>query len=115
MEEKRAPRHLGAAGKRLWHAINDDYSVDAHDAVLVEEACQVADVCAALAASVPAGPVDESGKVRPAVIELRQQRILLGRLLAQLRMPLGAGDSATDPTPRRQRRGPRGPYGLRSA
>jgi hypothetical protein len=81
---------------------------------LLTRACRVADVCAILQAI-----VDREGalyttrlgetRTHPALVELRNQGLLLARLITALRVPLGdqeegAGDG------RSQRRGIRGFY-----
>jgi hypothetical protein len=112
------PEGLQDRGRRLWRSIVIEFDLDEHELVLLEQCCRSADLVAALAAEVDraGGPLTPEGKVRPAVIELRQQRIVLARLLAALRVPLADhddADAATDPTPRLQRRtGARGVYSI---
>jgi hypothetical protein len=52
-------------------------------------------------------------RAHPALVELRQQQLLLARLIVALRVPMG--DQEETGPPRAQRRGIRGVYGLESA
>lgn len=113
-----APRHLGKAGRRLWRSIHDDFELSEHESALLLQACAVADVCADLQARVDAEGTmtrDRLGEERanPALIELRQQQVLLTRLIVALRVPLGDQEGLSDG--RSQRRGTRGVYGIRGA
>lgn len=113
-----APRHLGRAGRRLWRSILDKFELSEHETALLLQACAVADVCADLQKRVQAEGTmtrDRLGETRanPALVELRQQQILLTRLIVALRVPLGDQDGAPDG--RGQHRGTRGVYGLRGA
>src|SRR3546814_1101361 len=60
--------------------------------------------------------VMRDGKAHPGVVEMRQQRIALARLLAALRLPAGEEGALGTPARRPQRRGgARGVYGIRGA
>jgi hypothetical protein len=114
----RAPDGAGAAGKRLWKAVLTDFELAEHEQVLLRQAVRVADLCDQLQAVVVAeGPllsVDGHPRTHPAVVELRQQRIVLARLVVALRVPLGDQEQegpAEGPT-RLQRRGTRGFYAI---
>jgi len=81
------------------------------------EACRTADQCAALQQAVAAdGPMAVSrlgeDRAHPALMELRQQRLLLARLIVALRVPLG--EQPDQPTGRPQLRSLRGVYGGRA-
>jgi len=110
------PAGLGDVGRRLWRSVTGDYVLDEHELILLEQAARVADVCAALNESVATlGLTTEDGRIRPELIELRQERILFARLASALRVPLGDadGDEGKNGPPRLQRRGaPRGVYAL---
>jgi hypothetical protein len=115
--EATTPDGLRDHGRRLWRSIVAEFELDEHELLLLEQTARTADLVATLAETVDDdGPVDDDGKVRPATVELRQQRIVLARLLAALRVPLADHDeNATehDPTPRLQRRtGTRGVYAI---
>lgn len=113
------PKGLEGDGLRLWRSIVAEFDLDEHELILLEQTARTADLVALLVAEVADhGPVDEAGKVRPATIELRQQRIVLARLLAALRVPLAdhdVEDAEKHGPPRLQRRGTRGVYALGDA
>ncbi len=104
-----APEGAGLAGRDLWRSVLSAYELAGHEVVLLGEAVRVADACADLQAVLDAEGLIVAGKVHPASIELRQQRLLLGRLLVALRLP----EDDEDEPKRTQRRGLRGPYGPR--
>jgi hypothetical protein len=90
------------------------WDLDEHELLQLAQAAKLADRLAALDAIVDAegvmlpGTADNPARVHPALIESRQSRIALARLLAALRLPTDAHG-----TGRAQRRtGVRGPYDL---
>lgn len=103
-----------ATGQRLFDAVVADFELGEHEVALLTQAAHVADVCAALQALVDDdGPmVSVRGEVRahPALIELRQQRALLSRLLVSLRVPM---DAEGDEKRAQRRGGARGFYGIK--
>ncbi len=114
------PPGLAPAGRRLWRAVLSDFELAEHEVVLLRQAASVVDLCDELAAVVAAaGPlmVTRLGepRVHPAVVELRQQRLVLARLVVALRVPLGDQEdqspTVSSPAARLQRRGLRGVYG----
>ncbi len=116
------PAGLAPAGRRLWRSVLADFDLAEHELTLLREACRVADLCAGLAAVVAAEGVIATTrlgeqKVHLAVVELRQQRIVLARLVVALRVPIGDQEEAVKPSSdvgaaaRLQRRGLRGVYG----
>jgi hypothetical protein len=115
-ETPETPEGLRAAGRALWRSITGDYELEEHEERLLLEACRTADLCDDLAGVVDAEGVLVDGRTHPSVVELRQQRILLARLIVALRVPLGAeSDAKSSPAPRLQRRGVRGMYGIRGS
>ncbi|HEX5543601.1 MAG TPA: hypothetical protein VFX60_18960 [Micromonospora sp.] len=109
----RRPAGLGRAGRVLWASLVDGFDFEPHELVVVGQACRVADRIAALDRVVDGQGVtvaDAKGDVRahPALVESRQQRITLARLLAVLRLP-----DEGDVRPQR-RPGVRGAYGLQA-
>jgi len=114
--EPSPPTGTGAAGRRLWLSVVTDYDLDEHERAVLVEAVRTVDVLDELDAAVRSegaivdGP--QGSRANPAVVEARQQRVVLARLIAALRMPSGeAGDEQANARPRR--RGPRGVYGVR--
>lgn len=111
------PKGSAVGGRRLWRSVLDSFDLEEHELALLREAVRTVDTLDGLAAivadeglivSTPTGP-----RAHPALVESRQLKIALARLLAALRMPDGeAGDESQG---RRQRRvGARGVYKLRS-
>ncbi len=106
-----APAGSGTAGRRLWRSVVDAFDLAEHELALLRQACATADMCELLAAIVAVeGPLRD-GKAHPALVELRQQRILLARLVVALRVPLGDEDAADGD--RSQYRGTRGVYAIK--
>lgn len=108
------PDGLAASGERLWRSVADQYQLDVHEQLLLMQACRCADHLDRLAAEAAAGSVTVKNfkgdqVAHPAMVEARQQSIVLSRLLASMRMPSG---EAVD---RPQRRGAsRAPYNHRA-
>lgn len=113
------PKGTGTSGKKLWKAVHDDWQLEPHEVTLLTEACRTVDALDELQKSVDSeGAIvpDRFGSPRahPALVEARQLRIALARLLAALRLP--DGEEGDEGAGRRQRRvGARGTYSLRSA
>jgi hypothetical protein len=112
------PEGTSAAGERLWRSVVDAFELDEHELALLVEAVRTVDLLEELDALVRAeGPVVDSPqgmKPHPAGTEARQQRIVLARLIAALRLPAGEeGDQQMSARPRRS--GPRGVHAVRSA
>ncbi len=116
MTKPPAPDDLGDSGLTLWTALVDAFDFDAEDLVVVTEAARVKDRLDALDLVVRAqGVTVESPqglRAHPALIESRQQQIVLTRLVASLRLPI-EDDDETDTRPQR-RGGARGAYRSRA-
>lgn len=117
MTVRKTPAGLHSAGRRLWRAVLDAYDLDAHEELLLLQACRCADRLDRLAAEADAGPVTVTNHkgdevAHPAMVEARQQSLTLARLLAALRMPAGE-DGGQLQRPQR-RGGARGVYGVRA-
>jgi P27 family predicted phage terminase small subunit len=85
----RAPTGLGTRGKRVWRRLHEHYEFSPAEVELVVEVCRTVDTLEQLAEVVAADGTTSVGSkgqkvAHPALQELRQQRIALGRLLAQL-------------------------------
>jgi hypothetical protein len=108
-----APEDIGPAGRRLWDAISREFELQEHELVLLRQAVRVTDTCTDLQAMLDRdGLLLVRNRIHPASVELRQQRLLLGRLIVALRVPLGDTGDEED-APRTQYRGLRGPYAPR--
>jgi hypothetical protein len=118
MAATECPKGLKTSGRRLWSAITRDYELSVHEMSLLLQAARTADVLDALQREIDAaGAIVDSpqgAKANPALVEARQQRIALARLLAALRIPTTDQDVSSG-RGRGQRRGVRGVYNLRSA
>ncbi len=105
-----APEGTKAAGARLWGSVTAAYDLEPHELELLRQAVNVLDVCAELQATVTAQGLLTEEKVHPATVELRLQRTLLLKLLADLRFP--EGEDGARP---QRRSGSRGAYGRRDS
>ncbi len=115
----RPPVGAREPGKRLWRSVVEAFDLDEHELALLREATRTVDALAGLDAAVRRdGPVVESPqgqRAHPALVEARQQRIALARLVASLRLPSGEdGDHQASARPQR-RVGVRGTYGITGA
>jgi len=97
------PTGTKASGRRLWRSVVDGFELEEHELALLREAVRTVDLLDALAEIVADdGPMVDSPQGRrthPAVVEARQLKIALARLLAALRLPSDEEDG------RPQRRG----------
>ncbi len=94
----------------MWKSLTAALELDEHERRLLIEACRTADHLDALEDAISADGVVVDGRAHPALVEARQQRVVLTRLVASLRLP----EDLQRPETRPQRRGAaRGAY-LRS-
>ncbi len=108
------PTGLRRTGRALWRAVLADFDLDEHERTLLLQACRTGDSLDALQATVdtegvviatPQGP-----RAHPALVEARQQRIALARILAALQIPSG---EETENGRTRPHGGARGVYAIR--
>ena len=115
----RAPSSLRAPGRRLWDSVVDHFELEEHEVALLVEAVRTVDNLDQLEAAVRRdGPLlqsEQGPRAHPALIESRQQRIALARLLAALRLPAGETDDRQARARAQRRVGARGVYGIGSA
>jgi len=116
MTAPKPPTGLKRRGKLLWTEIagaldEQGLELEEHERSLLLEACRTVDQLDALDAILRRGDLTlPDGRVNPALVEARQQRITLTRLIASLRLPEDPAQVGARP----QRRGAaRGSY-LRS-
>lgn len=90
------PRGLKSGGRRLWRCVTSDFELDETAAEQLAQACYTVDLLADLRAEVAESglKVDSPQGVRvsPFVVEMRQQRLLLARLIAGLGLPQELAD-----------------------
>jgi hypothetical protein len=108
---------VGTAGRKLWRSIVKDYDLEEHELLLLREAARTVDALDRLTAEIADGRLttyNSKGDLipHPALVEARQQRIVLTRLFASMRLP--SGDDEARPQRRGAARGAYG-YGIRGA
>ena len=85
------PRGLTGPGAKLWAAVTSEYELAADDLAVLEEACRtrslLADLRARAAEDGLITPSSQGDRVNPAIVEARQQSLLLSKLLAALKLP----------------------------
>jgi hypothetical protein len=84
---ERNPSGLRAAGRRLWRDVTETLALDEHEKALLLEAARTADALDELEKVIRRDGVLVSGRPHPALVEARQQRMTLARLVASLRLP----------------------------
>jgi hypothetical protein len=107
------PKGTGPNGRRLWNAVMDAYILEEHELALLRESVRTIDLLDKLDQVVRKdGLVVGKGaaRVHPALVEARQLKIALARLLAAMRLPSGLTAGARSP---QRRVGARGVYGIR--
>jgi hypothetical protein len=85
-----APRGLEVAGRRLWKKITDEFELGEHEKALLLETARTLDQCNRLADA-----TDGAAGASPALTELRQQRLVLAKLVAALKLPGGLDPAPT--------------------
>lgn len=87
----RSPVTLNAAGRRLWKSVCTKFDLPEHERVILAECCRTVDTIDELVDIAKAdGLLIESSqgrKTHPALVEARQQRLVLAKLLAVLGIP----------------------------
>jgi hypothetical protein len=90
------PRGLRTSGKRLWQAVTSTFDLDPPEAALLEEACRTRDLLADLRLEIARNPAvidsNQGVRVHPVIVEARQQRLVLAKLIAGLGLPRGLVD-----------------------
>ncbi len=98
----RTPAKLAPEGRKLWTAVTADFDLTATELVLLEAAARQADDVATLEAGLRDGFTVAGSKGQPrlsaAVTEVRQGRLALARLIAELRLPAEGEDVGVNPT-----------------
>jgi hypothetical protein len=102
------PSGLAARGQAFWAHATDVYELSRSELELLTEACRLMDECESLRQAVADDGTTVAGstgqpRVHPAVGELRQHRLALGRLLSQLALPDEEDDALPTPLQARGR------------
>lgn len=90
--EHKAPSGLKAGGRKLWKAVTDDFDLGQHELSILLEASRTVDALNELENIVKDEGVTHQSpqgvRAHPALVEARQQRVTLAKLVASLRIPL---------------------------
>lgn len=97
--ESKTPAGLKPGGRKLWRSITADYELGEHELSILLEASRTVDALEALEKIVREDGVTnvspQGVRAHPALVEARQQRVTLAKLVASLRIPMdeehGAG------------------------
>ncbi len=114
----RAPSDLDARGRTFWRTTVAAFDLSDVELELLRECCRLLDECESLRTSVDAEGTTVKGsagqpRVHPALGELRQHRLALGKLLAQLALPDDVGEQLPSPVQARARRAAETRWGRR--
>ena len=83
-----APKGSSVNARKLWEEVTSRYDLDQHEEGILREACRTVTDLDALAGVIARdGIMGADDRVHPALVEARQQRITLTRLVASLRLP----------------------------
>lgn len=105
------PEGIGDRARQLWHDVLEVFDLFPNEIAVLREVVRVVDRLERLDAACQSDGHVVDGKPHPALVEARQQQVILGRLLTTLRLPEDWDDAASRP----QRRGSaRGAYQPRS-
>ncbi len=104
----KVPPDLGDRGRRFWLTTVEVYELTDSELSLLLEVCRLMDECEALRQALADDGTTVPGsngqpRVHPAVGELRQHRLALGRLLSQLALPDEDDDRLATPLQARGR------------
>lgn len=93
----KAPPGLAARGRRLWRAVDKLYELTLEERELLTEAARTLDTCEALQVALRDEPLMTLGSraqpvAHPLRAELRSERLLVAKLLAQLGLPDDEGE-----------------------
>jgi Phage terminase, small subunit len=95
------PPGLRARGARFWQGTLTAFTLEAGEAELLAETCRALDLLDDLRAVIERDGLTittaaDQPRMHPAVAELRSTRLLVGRLLAQLKLPDTDGEAMID-------------------
>ncbi|MGY1730143.1 P27 family phage terminase small subunit [Geodermatophilus sp. SYSU D01045] len=106
----RRPSGLSARGRAFWDQAVASYELSESELSLLTEVCRLLDECEELRQAVTRDGTTVAGstgqtRVHPALGELRQHRLALGKLLAQLALPDEDDETLASPLQVRGRQG----------
>ena len=87
MSENEPPTGLRKGGRRLWRSIMDEYDLQESEVQLLELACRCRDRIDQLEAVIAKDGIGAGDKIHPALVESRQQQLLLAKFVIALRIP----------------------------
>lgn len=103
--QHKTPSNLKNGGRKLWKSVTDDYELGQHELTILLEASRTVDALEDLEAIVRKEGVTavtpQGVRAHPALVELRQQRVTLAKLVASLRIPL-EDDQEADRLPQKR-------------
>ena len=101
------PEGLQDRGEAVWKAVTDAFELQAHEGELLVEIARTVDLLDALQALVTAQgetlPWGEGIRANPALVELRQHRVVLARMVGALGIPADEDLWGTGPRYRKGR------------
>lgn len=96
--EHKTPSGLKAGGRKLWRSVADEYELGEHELSILLEAARTVDALNELEGIVRKEGVTnvspQGVRAHPALVEARQQRVTLAKLVASLRIPLDDAEEA---------------------
>ncbi|WP_426226251.1 terminase [Pseudarthrobacter sp. DSP2-3-2b1] len=97
--EHKTPPGLKAGGRKLWRSLTADYELGEHELSILLEASRTVDALDELERIVREQGVTnvspQGVRAHPALVEARQQRVTLAKLVASLRIPIEEEESAS--------------------
>lgn len=90
------PDHLGPSGAAFYSRVSSEYDLSLPEQAALQQIAETMDIIAELESTIrQRGRVDPAtGRPSPAVLEVRQHRAILVRLLGLLDLPLDESDGA---------------------
>lgn len=101
MSKPATPRNLGRKASKFWRDVTGEYQLRVDELLLLEDACREIELIEQLEAAQAEEALIATGSMgqpvaAPLIQELRQHRVVLARLLAQLKLPdEGGSDSGS--------------------
>lgn len=96
--QHRTPAGLKAGGRKFWRTVSDEFELGHHELSILVEASRTVDALDELEAIVREEGVTNMSaqgvRAHPALVEARQQRVTLAKLVASLRIPMGDTEEA---------------------